>query len=113
MMTLALRVSSALAQRRVLLRLWSRRAALDEIGNRLARRAGDVDAVGAQVRDHARASLRVGQGGLGWAVPPLVRALGKLCHLEKLERVAQLGESDAARGLELAHIALGQRIEAS
>ena len=84
-------------------RIRARRAALDDIGQRLGRRAGDVDAVGAQVGDHARARLRLVQLGrqLGRAVPAGVRAVGKRAKLDELERLAQPGEIDPGRGLEL------------
>src|SRR3954469_6617201 len=76
MLLVPLRMPPARAEHRVVRRIVSRRAALDEIGERLGWRAGDVDAVGAQVRDHARARLRLVQlgGQLRLAVPAGVRA---------------------------------------
>src|SRR5436853_7362160 len=102
MMLVPLRVPPALAQRRVALRISRGRAALDEIGKRLARRAGDVDAGGAQVRDHARAGLRgeQGRGLLAARLPAAARTLGKLRHPEQLERHAQLRELGALARLE-------------
>ena len=100
-------------ERRVARWIGARRAALDEIGQRLGWRAGDVDAVGAQVRDHARARLRFVQLGrqLSRAAPPGVRAVGQRAQLEKLERLAQLGEIDSGRGLKRADVALGQCVD--
>src|ERR1700752_1854118 len=51
MLPVPLRISPALLQRRVAVRTRPRRAALDESGERLGGRAGDVDALRAQVRD--------------------------------------------------------------
>src|SRR5437763_877486 len=53
MMLVPLRVPPALLQRRIAVRIGLRRAGLDKIGERLGGSAGDVDALGAQVRDLA------------------------------------------------------------
>ena len=94
-------------------RIFARRAALDEIGQRLAGRAGDVDAASAQVRDHARTRLRGehARRPLAARLPAAARTLGELRHLEDFERLAQLREIDARARLQLAHRALGQRME--
>src|ERR1044071_8450181 len=80
-----------------------RPAALDEIGERLGGRAGDVDAAGAQVRDHAGPRGAHGEAirRRDRAVTPLERTRGDLGQLEELERLAQLGEIDALLRLEL------------
>src|SRR5689334_17857992 len=103
MLLLPLRPPPALAQRWVARRIVARCATLDEIGERLGGRAGDVDAMRAQVPDHARARLRLVQlgGELRRAVWPGVRAVGERAELDQLDRLAQPGKIDTGRGLEL------------
>src|SRR4051812_50216848 len=97
MLLVPLRIPPALAEHRVARRIVSRRAALDEIGERLGWRAGDVDAVPAQLRDHARAGLRlVHPGGeLGRAVPPGGPAVGEGAPDVKLAARAKGGGEEA------------------
>src|SRR5581483_10803624 len=81
----------------------------EEVLDRRARGAGEVDAGRTQLDDRAPEFLRLGNIA---HPPPGPAAGGELRHLEKLQRLAELVGIDAGALLELANVALRERVEA-